>query len=350
MHLSSIAKLPRQLKSLTLRLSNLIDLVGDENEFFSVFPPHLRHLDIGALSKPTIMNYLPPDLQILRLTCGPLSTTFRWKASKIPKGLIDLSVHLEDCMVDLDVPYPSTLEVLDFSAHFKNDGSVILLEEMPRGLKFIDLIILRCLRRQTPNNDDSMRQAIFKRFQNLEKVVSFSDADLPYLPERLKELTLNKPQPIDCVLPSRLTNLTIFFTIPTTNLPSTLRKLVMGSLGNLSTAFPFSPWTVDDVAQLVSKVRLEEFNVDMSHFQSASSLSPLSKCETLKNFQLRRIELGDMLETPNWLPRCLPKDINILRLEYEDTSPRMRVWETEPLGEEISTFCVSATCAKSLHI
>lgn len=107
------------------------------------------------------------------------------------------------------------------------------------------------------------------------------------------------------------------------NLPHTLRRLEVGQKPMYHGYNPFddyeselSRWEASDVAQLASLFRLVSFTIDLRFVDTGASLAPLAKVETLKFLALLSCSESHMLQSPSWLPQCLPKDLKNLKIHY----------------------------------
>lgn len=331
----SIAKLPRHLNSLTLRHMTLIDPVGDDFEFFSLFPPNLEHLNLGTLSSTFLMDHWPSSLKNLHVSFAFSPSTFSWKASKIPPRPVGLNLDLDDWRLELDVPLPSTLEIFECPGVFKSHRDV-KIDDMPIGIKNLDSNFLESAASSFDINAGSWEEYVFKRFPNLEKTAISSASSLACLPSRLKKLEFKEPFQISSSLPSSLTELILLRPLSSDSikfLPLTFRTLMIGSTPRLMNRTyteevqrEFPPWNAYDVAQLASTVRLETFITELRFFKNVSCLAPISKMETLKKFSLYRVGLEEMLSSPQWLPKCLPRYLNTLEFDYSDYVMNWAPW------------------------
>lgn len=187
---------------------------------------------------------------------------------------------------------------------------------MPPALKTIDEDWLWCQlsppQRITP-------EKLFDRLPYIEKLTC-KDTELSCFPAGLKSLNYHIPNFV-APLPKSLTSLQIDRPLPSTyfaTLPATLRVLCVGyvQLNDKNLNLQFQPWNADDVAQLVSKVQLEELQIIMKCIDDSPSLASLSNMKSLKKIAIHRIALEDMESSPQWLPQCLPSDLKYLHLDY----------------------------------
>lgn len=65
----------------------------------------------------------------------------------------------------------------------------------------------------------------------------------------------------------------------------------------------------------------------MANIQHVSSLAPLSRMESLKSLKLRYINLNYTLSSTKWLPKCLPRYLTELRLQF--SAPQGYGWSDD---------------------
>lgn len=332
--LQSITKLPKNLKTLKLGAFMLTDPEEADFKFWrDLFPPFLENLELSYIPLPTIMDYWPSALKKLTAEFTENAADFRWKASKIPPAIIELNIQMLDWVLELDVPLPSTLEIF-ITPDEREEKYAMAIEDMPLGLKNLQTNVMLTTEARYPHESGEFsRKSIFERFKNIETIDLYHGDDVSWLPSGIKFLNCIDPIPISSALPSSLVELHICYPIRSEflmHLPSTLRSLTVGSsdhqVYNQNFRHQFPPWNIDDAAQLTSKVRLETFNIEMKFFESNACLAPLSKMESLKNFKLGRIGYNDMLASPQWLPKCLPRYLKDLHLVYSEYPLS---WQTE---------------------
>lgn len=354
--LRSIANLPRHLKSLELGGMKLYEPWEDQEfDFAGLFPPNLRYLDLETVESHKFLNYCPPELTILRAKIRDVADVLVWKASKIPRGLVELKIDMElDWKIDMDVPLPSSLESIDFGSNWPFSDATTL-DDLPQKLKCINASLTHFLARQRSPGLRIPEVEIYKRFPDIEHVVVLDNCDLACIPRRkLKKLELIPSRNIVFPLPSSLVDLNIYFCPSSTsfaNFPSTLRSLTITC--NHANMY-FRAWTAPDFAVLVSTLSLESFTIDFGSTVSPSCLAPLQKMETLKKISIKEIPFHGLMKTHKWLPKCLPRDLQSLSLDYDEGSLRhMHGDSDKPFDDGFLQYCDLASVTphlKSLKI
>lgn len=332
----SISKLPRHLT--TLKLNHVfISAANDANiDYKNMFPPNLLHLDIDIAYDEEIPKHWPSTLQSIRFSNGGAPKTIL--ASWIPKKLKRLEYCDKDDdyqhdrhQLNLDVPLPQSLEIFDFTTLIVVGNPPFTLADLPRGVKQIPKHFFSRGNpaRWSHNNELLTLESVLQRYYKLEKVSIKSPVPATCLPIALKWLKLKIPHSFSSPLPSGLTYLQLRVPLPSHSLkylPPTIQTLIVGippkrtvraAWDYSETQSGYPPWDSDDIAILASKLCLVTFSTEMRFIQRCSCLSPLAKVETLKNFKINYVSLEDMLLSPNWLPKCLPRNLEELEIVYQ---------------------------------
>lgn len=318
--ISTVAKLPRHLKTFELACCSIIHPTERDFSFENLLPPNLTHLKLKTLCDITILDHLPIKLKTLRFKTDLNQWERRWKASKMPPELIELYMDLKATDLDIDAPLPVNLERLHCPAHFHPD-SKFSIDDLPKNLKNFPMWLF---------SGPVDMEKVVKTFPKLESACIDRETTFAILPETLKTLESEIWLRLDSPLPSALTELTLPYLPPIQNLnniPPYLRSLQIadGSLvrkdltEELIRDFP--PWTESDFDQLGTQIHLVSLYIECRLIDSVFLLSPLAKLGTLKNFCLTCISLDDLLEVPTWLPNCLSPTLNHLTIGSNDLIP-----------------------------
>lgn len=316
---TTISKLPRQLKSLEL-LNFCIGHFNSENVAYEdALPPNLTHLALDDIYDVPILSYLPSSLTTLRFgwqSCGT-APQLDWKLSTIPPGLVSLSIGLfcDGLQVVEDAPLPSTLESVDYGVGFEGFS----LETLPGSLKTAPKYLF------TYDDDIKMLQ----NFENLEYASIWRErTSVAIFPTCLKALVCRGPCAIDSPLPNGLTELVLSVLpnhIDLANIPSSLTSL--SALG--SELSIFSPWGRKEFVNIASWKFLSTLTISWTDIHSGYSLAPLAGMNSLKNFDISSVPWRGLLETPEWLPQCLPATLRTFAMSTTNDAPLSRALEED---------------------
>lgn len=321
--LASLCNLPAQLESLELSGFLLNDPAQRAFDFGTLFPANLRHLTLDQLAEATILDYWPPVLQTLRFSVLESSHTLTWRSSKIPPNLVELYVSASDWQFELDAPYPHTLKILDFPG-CSMDLSEDNIANLPAGLTTVPIHFLRMAVRFSVAGRPMALESICKRLVHLEHMEIWCKEQSGMLPGGLKSLHLPTAFAIEQPLPSGLKNLMISAPHPLESLkhlPSTITTLHVRREESVILTGLFPPWNAAEVDYLTSRMLLTSFDIEMTSIVSGSCLASLKGVETLKILMIRQASPPDMLSSPNWLPHCLPENLEYLQIS---SSPQTR--------------------------
>lgn len=295
-------------------------------------------LALDKLSEPTILDCLPTKLSKLRLTIRDVPDGFRWKASKIPKGLIFFSLRMGPWTLDLDVPLPSTLEMFYCPGVFKGNAK-LYLDALPQSVKYLSTNEVFSQRVCATNEDF---ESLFKKLPNLKEAIIGSEKILKVLPSGIKRLECYPdPLPINTALPSGLTSLKLLAPISSSNLkhiPATLTSLTVVGPEYRETPL-LHAWSESDCAYLVDNLRLVSFSVDFKFFHSPSCMAPLAKMETLKSLFYRLVPESGMLQSPQWLPQSLPRHLRELPITFGEHQYLFEEPEKIFLSDDFLSLC-----------
>lgn len=334
--LSSLAALPRNLKALTLRRCWILEPREDDFfDFGGVLPPNLTHLDLEELCIPTILNYLPSPLRYLRFELDGRPNDFSWEEERLPLLMAQILIPLMADIsphVNLNSLTPTLLETFEFGEKNCHQIDSANIDQNPyEAITNLPTEIEKQIQFYG-NNSRSCHENIFRKFPNLEqKSIHSHSMPLSSLPRGLKALRILVPIIFDHPLPPGLTMLDMCVPSTVTNISSTLKHLSVRSDSavslfdaedyylTLKSRFP--PWNASDFSQLASFARLESLSIDWEYVESPSSLAPLSKIETLTFLALRTLKRDQSHEMPQWVPKCLPRNLKSLALSFSVSSP-----------------------------
>lgn len=313
--LSSIARLPRHLKTLKIRGVKLINPIENDFKFETVFPPNLVNLSLEKLPNVTILDYLPDSLKTLRFRVDGLTPYVPWKVSKIPNGLTSLKMDCSSRFLEIDAQFPSGIEIFECLTCYSLSNK-LTVEHLPKKLKIFPRALFL-------NSRD--RESIIKRFPNLETALIDRETTVELLSETLKTLKIWEPIRLDSALPRGLTDLSISLPVPSVNLehiPSSLTSLEVASAFLKESFFSAElieqPWTKSDLDHIAHRMRLVSLRIEWRHIESAACLTPLANMQTLKKFEIGNVSWDGMIEAPKWIPQCLPSSLKELGLSADD--------------------------------
>lgn len=326
--LSSIAKLPRHLKTLNLVDCYINNPSDPDFKFETALPPNLTHLNMQILRGIEILDYLPSTLKLLHFETSYNPSGNRWKFSKIPAGLTSLETSLSRHLFEIDAPLPSTMEkfLLSFAC-FR--GASFTIDSLPKKIKSVPQHLFY---------PKPSYESVVKRFPQLEYALINRETTVALLPETLKTLECEKSLQFDSALPSALKKLYLRSPPPSENLqniPPSLTSLSFSSFdgrkkkNSSEIMAQFPPWTESDFAHIASRIRLVTLDINFKLIESAYALTPLAKLETLKKISLSRISLQGIIDAPKWIPNCLPYNLKELYLSVSGKDPNEIDIETE---------------------
>lgn len=291
LYLSSVANLPRNLKTL-----ELVGCVINEAppkarllELRSILPPKLVHLHLDFLSSLDIIRYLPSSLETLTFEAEH-GTSTRWKTSSLPLGLVSLKAPPN---VLFDARLPSKMEIFEF--YPEASLPMRYLKYLPESLKIV------------PNLVGVDATTIIKNFPNIERVTIDSSESLSKLPKTAKSLSCEKPLTLKSDLPRSLVTLRLGYAIHLNSLkhvPSSLTSLTVEKIAEKP-----SSWGELDFDHIANRIRLVSLEMDWKQVANTSSVTPLASMQTLKKLVFRRIPLEDWFTAGEWLPECLPTSL-----------------------------------------
>lgn len=233
-------------------------------------------------------------------------------------------------MLDVDAPLPPTLEIFECDYYF-SPTDALTIDHLPLGLKIAPYNLFSP---STAHRLDT--ESLIKRFQSLEYAGIHKETTIAFLSERLKRLDCSTLDiSIDSALPSALTHLTMRRAISHENLkniPPSLTALQVLSDPyapdrNLFRHFP--RWREYELRFIVDQTHLVYLTIQWSCIESGYSLAPLANSKTLKNFSVCNISLQGVLESPTWLMKCLPPNLEHLTVSSLHQDPDMPKTEEE---------------------
>lgn len=316
-YLSSLAKLPRYLTSLRI-LSSEIDPKEEAAGFDAsqVLPPNLRILELEALVWPTLMDYFPSTLTDLSFWFN-YSRPFVWPSSKIPPGLIRLSIVPGEWTIEWDKPLPPTLEYFNFSID-ERFYQGLEISSLPPKLKTIpEAMLYKAHRAGDLDSFITYLNSVLPKFPNLKEMIIGGKDNLRKLPGCLERLEILGGPEIDFPLPSRLSALSILAPLRRNDIakiPDTLTSLSLarstdtglrGFQYDSQTMELFPPWKDQDLAQLERLTLLSSLTICWKYIDGETSLTPLAKLKNLKTLRLISVTPAALQRMPHCLPRSL---------------------------------------------
>lgn len=319
--LSSLAQLPRHLKSISIRRCILTETKAKSAKSkVSYLPPNLETLELYFLDNPLNAVHMPPTLTSLTAHLEDPSG-YVTQASQLPKKLKVLHINSP---VILDAPLPSTLETILCEGISKPSGDKLEMSDLPSGMvsgpytNFVDM---------HGRTRDSDLQKAYEAFPKLNSAMAYTDYTLPYLPRSITRLVCLESTKLSHPLPESVTDLHITSAVPSKNvknIPSSLLSLSVrpefsfyGSKRGAQNAAPAPTWTESAFAEISSRMLLTDLTLEWDSPALGKSLKPLATMETLISLHLNELTREAVETSPQWLPQCLPKRLRELRVACE---------------------------------
>lgn len=322
--LSSIANLPRSLTYLTITDCLILNpKQSDSFKFESVLPPNLVHLELKRLSEPDVLNYLPSSLRYLRFYLQNAPERVHWKIEKAPKMLKKVVSDLG--LLHSILPLPRFH--LPFECGTRVDPRNPRLEIIYNTPERVEILPNSLFTLALISDAVQRSHSIFSKFPYLERTVLKGLLDVSLLPRGLKSLKIDCVRKIGHPLPDGLESLQVLKVplIPSdiNHIPATLQSLDFGFVDGRTLKTQHSdypPWGEAELSQLASIANLTSFRIDFHFISCVSALAPVKTMKKLNLFALANLGPDDLVNSPDWLPKCLPTQLSELFLDYNPNS------------------------------